>query len=635
MTSSGNGSLRSSPAARPSQGIYLHFLDRELNQAAGSRMTADQVANLLRLLTATTAAPLYCGLSGPWENDRIPADHMLELEALFATGHLELVSHSLTQSEFLDSRRSAYEHDAARYPRYFTSGSELTWAAPTIVKETGSTKPLVDYLSRWAEHSRPDASWQPIVFKVRDPIAEALRHREAQAVTWSYFEPHMGDLADNANARATVRREISTGFTTDHLRHLGGTIATGIRELHAFDHVAEVFPDFHIPLLRELASVSGLTSVIDRDETDLDTWTRFLEHRDRDNFRLVAGAISWIIRAMWSAEMQRPAGRAVDPDDFYSRPTAVLRMIDALRRAVPYGMRRPLDPSLPAADLLRDAHLNLEQCASRLRAADTTVGTFLESTRSQIMPTKVDVVVLVTTQIEFDTMRDRLIAAAGGPQPTVFDGSSTYTVFGPIGGTMVALLRSSMGSSGPGGSALTVADAVSRLKPWAVVAVGIAFGIDEQKSPIGQVLLSEQLIEYEPQRVGTSGPGTLKIVHRGHRTAGSPILLSRFRDSHLDAHGIDVKAGQLLSGEKLIDNADFKKALTEAFPDAIGGEMEGAGVFAATTRETVDVLVVKAVCDYAAQKGEDKTERQKVAAASAADAFMHVLRAGGMRRPDR
>jgi nucleoside phosphorylase len=631
----GGSSAWAAPAARPSQGIYLHFLDRELNEAAGSRLTANQVASLLRLLAAMTSAPLYCGLSGPWENDRISADQIVELEVLFSTGQLELVSHSPTQSEFLDSRRRAYEHDAGRYGRYFQSDRELTWAAPTIVKETGTTGPLVKYLAAWAVEPPPDAEWQPVVFRVRAPVSEALRYRETQAVTWAYFEPHMGDLADNPGARATLRREISNGFTVDYLDHLGGTIATGIRELHAFDRLARVFPDFHVPLLRELASVGGLNALIDRDETNLDTWSRFVELRARDEFRLVAGTASWIIRALFSAEVQRPRGRAEDPDDFYSRPVVVGRMTDALRRAVPYGLRRPLKPSLPPVEQLCEVRLNLERCASRLKAGDATVGSFLESTRSQIMPTEADIVVLVTTPTEFDTMRGRLVAAGGGPQPTVYNGPATYTVYGPIGGTTVALVRSSMGSSGPGGSTLTVSDAVSRLKPWAVVAVGIAFGIDEKDSPIGQVLLSEQLAEYEPQRVGTGGSGELKIVHRGRRTPGSPILLSRFRDSHLDTHGIDVKAGLLLSGEKLIDNADFKDALTEAFPDAIGGEMEGAGVFAATSREGVHVLVVKAVCDYAAQKSDGKEERQATAAAAAADAFMHVLRAGGLVRPAR
>lgn len=621
------------PQASPSQGIYLHFLDRELNEAAGARMTSKQVGSLLRLLATMTIAPLYCGLSAPWENDGISGDHMLELEVLFASSQLELVSHSLTQSEFLDSRRGAYEHDQGRYGRYFQPGQEIDWAAPTILKNTGSTGPLLKYLSGWANQPSVAGGFQPTVFKVRDPVAEALRHREAQAVTWAYFQPHMGDLANDSRARAVVRREISNGFTTDYLDYEGGSIATGIRELQAFDHLARVFPEFHVPLLSELAAISGLNVLIDRDETDLDAWSRFVRSRSSNEFRLVGGAVSWIIRSLWLAEQQRQPGRAVDREEFYSGRTVVSRMTDALRRAVPYGARRSVNPSEPPTAQLAEAFLNLERCASNLKAADATVGSFLDSSRSQIMPTEVDVVVLVTTQIEYDTMRKRLEAATGGAQPTAYAGSSTYTLYGQIGGATVALVRSSMGSSGPGGSTLTISDAVTRLQPWAVVAVGIAFAIDEAKSPIGQVLLSEQLVEYEPQRVGADEAGAMKIVHRGGRTPGSPILLSRFRDSQLDAQGLDVKSGQLLSGEKLIDNPDFKAALVEAFPDAIGGEMEGAGVFAATSRAAVHVLVVKAVCDYAMQKSDGKKERQEIAASAAADAFMHVLRSGGLARP--
>lgn len=625
--------LGAAGAARPSQGIYLHFLDRELLEAAAAMLSADQAATLLRLLAATTAAPLYCGLSGPWENERFAGEQMLEIEALFATGQLDLVSHSPSQSEFLDSRREAYEHDAERYPRYYEPARELTWARPTDLKSTGSTGPLIGYLSGWAAQPPPDADYQPLDARLRAPVAEALRHRATQAVTWAFFEPHMADLAGNARARATIRRQISRGFTSDYLRHLDGTIATGIRELHAFDNLARVFPDFHVPLLREMASIAGLNALVDRDESNLDTWSRFLQHRDHDHFRLMAGTISWIIRAMWSAEKQRPMGRAVDPAEFYSNTAITSRMTDLLRRAVPLGERHRLVTTLSPLDQVREACLRLDRCGSTLKAADPTLASLLETTRSQIMPTEVDVVVLVTAPVEFEALRQRLEIAAGGPQPTVYDGPVTYTRYGPIGGATVGLVRSSMGSSGPGGSTLTVADAIRHLEPWAVIAVGIAFGVDEEKSPIGQVLLSQQLAEYERQRVGSGADGALAIIQRGDRTPGSPILLSRFRDSNLDTHGIDVNSGLLLSGEKLIDNPTFKNALLAEFPEAIGGEMEGAGLFAAATRGATHVLVVKAVCDYAAQKSENKDERQATAAAVAADAFMHVLQRGGLTRP--
>jgi len=91
--------------------------------------------------------------------------------------------------------------------------------------------------------------------------------------------------------------------------------------------------------------------------------------------------------------------------------------------------------------------------------------------------------------------------------------------------------------------------------------------------------------------------------------------------------------GQLLTGDKLVDNLEFRAALRAEFPEAIGGEMEGAGVQAAAHRKGTEWLVAKAVCDYGANKGADKARRQKIAAERSATAVAHLLRKGALQSP--
>jgi nucleoside phosphorylase len=45
------------------------------------------------------------------------------------------------------------------------------------------------------------------------------------------------------------------------------------------------------------------------------------------------------------------------------------------------------------------------------------------------------------------------------------------------------------------------------------------------------------------------------------------------------------QVGQMLSGEKLVDDPEFKQALFDRYPKAIGREMEGAGVASAADRK--------------------------------------------------
>jgi nucleoside phosphorylase len=81
--------------------------------------------------------------------------------------------------------------------------------------------------------------------------------------------------------------------------------------------------------------------------------------------------------------------------------------------------------------------------------------------------------------------------------------------------------------------------------------------------------------------------------------------------------------GPILSGEKLVDNPAFKLQLFQQFPQAIGGEMEGAGLCAASGRIGVAWILVKSICDWG--DGKKHKRHQPLAAAAATSLVHHVL----------
>ncbi len=181
-----------------------------------------------------------------------------------------------------------------------------------------------------------------------------------------------------------------------------------------------------------------------------------------------------------------------------------------------------------------------------------------------------------------------------------------------------------MGSATPGGSATLTVDAITKLNPQWIIAVGVAFGMDPDKVPIGTILVSDRVSCYEPQRVGK------KLIRRGVSVAVQPYLKQRFEmvSSLPYWTGAPVRFGEILSGEKLIDEPVFKGKLHKAYPEAIGGEMEAAGIYSAALLKRCDWIIVKAVCDYAdGSKSEDKDTRQTLAAGNAARFVRHVLTA--------
>ena len=180
----------------------------------------------------------------------------------------------------------------------------------------------------------------------------------------------------------------------------------------------------------------------------------------------------------------------------------------------------------------------------------------------------------------------------------VYSGSNTCFV-GRLGVTDVILCMTAMGSVGRDSSMMVTSEIIDAWELSAVIMVGISFGKDATKQAIGSVLVSDRIIAYEPERVGTN-----TNENRGSEHIAGAVLLNRFRNvigwcfGTPEGRECGFQTGPILSGEKLVDNPKFKQTLFERFKTAIGGEMEGAGVAAAAERKGCEWIVVKAICDW-------------------------------------
>lgn len=203
-------------------------------------------------------------------------------------------------------------------------------------------------------------------------------------------------------------------------------------------------------------------------------------------------------------------------------------------------------------------------------------------------------------------------------------GHKTYFALGKHKGAKIYLVQSEMGAIGPGASLQTVTEAIKSFSPVAVIMVGIAFGVDPSKQKLGDILVSGQISSYELQKVKDGGI----ILHRGDRVKASESLLDKFRSCQYDWNGADIHIGIILSGEKLIASQTFRDELIEYEPEALGGEMEGAGVYAAANGEKVDWILVKSISDWA--DGYKNSASQPIAASNAAKYVFHVIKQGGL-----
>jgi len=240
-----------------------------------------------------------------------------------------------------------------------------------------------------------------------------------------------------------------------------------------------------------------------------------------------------------------------------------------------------------------------------------------------------DVLIITATEVESQAVFQTFQQATGQEPKPDSDSERMYHDLGNVNDAIVFLAQSGMGSVGPGASLQTVQKAIESLNPSAVIMVGIAFGINAKKQSIGDVLVSRQLMLYDLQRVGTNKDGRPEIIPRGDRSHASPRLLSFFQGAslHWDESKAKVRFGLIVSGDKLVDNIEFRHKVRELEPEAIGGEMEGAGLYVACQDEKVDWVLVKGICDWAdGNKRRNKDKNQQLAAHNAASFVLHVLK---------
>jgi nucleoside phosphorylase len=237
---------------------------------------------------------------------------------------------------------------------------------------------------------------------------------------------------------------------------------------------------------------------------------------------------------------------------------------------------------------------------------------------------QIDVILFTATDIELQAALRHL-----GPltrRRSLLKGFAEQETYylGTLGACQVAVTKCRMGSVGSSSAELATQHAIRVWRPRAIIMAGIAFGKDAAKQKIADVLVASEVIPYEPQRIGEA-----QTVRRGATVPASTTLLNRFDNvphwsfSRPDRSPCGKSVGPLLSGEKLIDDPAFKASLFDAYPAAIGGEMEGAGLAAAAHRHGVPWIMAKAICDWA--DGTKHDGHQPLAAAAAMSLVHHVL----------
>ncbi|NMO57875.1 hypothetical protein HH310_42775 [Actinoplanes sp. TBRC 11911] len=237
------------------------------------------------------------------------------------------------------------------------------------------------------------------------------------------------------------------------------------------------------------------------------------------------------------------------------------------------------------------------------------------------------VAIVVVSGTECEAVQDAFAARSPGLVPVPGKaGSKAVTRLGTLGGANIVLAQSEQGTVGAGSMPWTVDNVIRHLDPMFVVLTGVCYGLnardlDGGDQEIGDVVVCTQLRAVEHRKVTTRADGSRYEITRGPSPETAPGLLSHARVLGR-ARTPAVHFGPVLSLNTLVNNADERARLRALGEEAVAGEMEAAGLYAAAAQAKRDWILVKGISDWGSEKTDD---HQALAARNAADFVIDLI----------
>lgn len=567
--------------------IYYHFFDRELRESVNASFTDKEIIKIICVSIFMTNNIYYLPISNLYESYPEYPESIEYIKNLDRIGLIYPASSHKSKENFLVSRQYLYKHDKDRYPMYFCVENAI-WS-PNMIVLNGSTTEILKNKFLTTKTDIPELSK-----KSNDNVAKLIYNTISKscnkAVTFSLFKDSIGKVKlTNAEMQLTqkcIRKHISIYYTSRYLESEAGTIITGIPQLLEYDILA-------INLYETNYSIYSM--ILNKVGIDINS-TKGLEIVLKIRQKLITFESIYIILK----NFVRAVGQLV----YRQGSGHKKRLMQYLYSEIKF------ESVSNDIDLYRNLNNYIDDLCNR--------SVELKMEMVKINEDKKSLVIVAVTDVE---MKELFVAIEKHcPQLFLKEKICKDLVYRELIGCKmpVYVVQSQMGSIGTGSIINTMHKICQILNPETVIMGGIAFGSDQGKQKLGDILVSQQVWNYEPSKVKDDD-----IISRGDKSSASSFLLQLFHSSALEYKDVKVHFGLIASGEKLVNSEEFMYQLKAREEEIVGGDMEAAGLVSVCLDKRIEWIVAKAICDWGFKK-EDNA--QQIAAHNAFDFIMHNLK---------
>lgn len=233
------------------------------------------------------------------------------------------------------------------------------------------------------------------------------------------------------------------------------------------------------------------------------------------------------------------------------------------------------------------------------------------------------ILLMTVTKIETQMVMNVFKKDSGQEIRTFEANGLIYFDLGRINQTRVYLTRAQIGLGGPVTAAQAVSASIAAVHPYAVIMVGLAFGLERQTQRLGDILVATAVHSYKGQKKTERSKSSFGL---DNEVFMSPSwLIDRFRNADVLWKGPKVHWGTMVNVDFLVADPGLLRRIRESHRKAIGGDMEGAELYRACHAEGVDCCMVKGIADWGEGRKIDRAKTAEIAATNAANFVLHVL----------
>lgn len=213
---------------------------------------------------------------------------------------------------------------------------------------------------------------------------------------------------------------------------------------------------------------------------------------------------------------------------------------------------------------------------------------------------------------------------------------------GQINDTEIFVVQAAQGVTNAGGAIMTTAAAIRQIDPQYALIVGMCYGLRPADQAIGDILVSEKILDLDPGKIVDRADGTPLEIPRGEHVRPSDLVVGAIRAArrgwNRTGSDVPVRVGPMLAWGKLVNSEPTVERLRDDYQDAIGADMEGAGFYAAARAGRVESVLIKGICDWGHGRDTDSDALElakRTACQNSAAFVLHLVLSGVFARtPD-